>query len=77
MNILLAFGLPSGGEWFIILLIVVLVFGGKKLPELARGLGRSVSEFKRGKEEVEKEATEHPTTTVDTTRPDSDTTKKS
>lgn len=71
MNTVLAFGLPSGGEWLIIFLIVLLVFGGKKLPELARGLGRSVSEFKRGKNEVEKEAHDdaHPTTTVDTSRP--------
>jgi len=38
-------------ELIIILLVVVLLFGAKKLPELARSLGKSVSEFKKGKDE--------------------------
>jgi sec-independent protein translocase protein TatA len=38
-------------ELLIILLIVVLFFGARKLPDLARSLGRSVGEFKKGKEE--------------------------
>jgi len=38
-------------EIIIILLIIVLLFGAKKLPELARGLGRSASEFKKGMKE--------------------------
>jgi len=38
-------------EIIIILLIILLLFGAKKLPELARGLGRSASEFKRGMQE--------------------------
>ena len=46
-------------DWLIILLIVLLFFGGKKIPELARGLGRGVREFKDAaagvKNEVEKE----------------------
>jgi sec-independent protein translocase protein TatA len=46
-------------DWIIILVIVLLFFGGKKLPELARGLGRGVREFKDAasgvKNEVEKE----------------------
>ena len=37
-------------ELMIILVIVLLLFGAQKLPELARGLGKSVSEFKRGPE---------------------------
>lgn len=44
------FGIGSS-ELLIILLIVVLFFGAKKLPDLARSLGRSMGEFKKGKEE--------------------------
>jgi len=36
----------------------MLLFGSSKLPELARGLGRSVGEFKKGKEEIERELRE-------------------
>ena len=41
-------------ELMIILVIVLLLFGAQKLPELARGLGKSVSEFKRGQSEEDK-----------------------
>jgi sec-independent protein translocase protein TatA len=41
-------------ELMIILIIVLLLFGAQKLPELARGLGKSVSEFKRGQSEEDK-----------------------
>ena len=41
-------------EIVIILLIVLILFGGKKLPELARGLGNSVKEFRNASVEVEK-----------------------
>ncbi len=40
-----------GPEWFIVLGILVLLFGAKKLPELARSVGRSSSEFKKGMKE--------------------------
>lgn len=40
--------MPGGPEWIIILVVVALLFGAKKLPELARSLGRSSSEFKKG-----------------------------
>jgi len=49
--------LPAGFEWIIILIIiaVLLLFGPQKLPELARGLGRALGEFRRGKIEVERQ----------------------
>lgn len=44
-----------GWEWIIIALVVLLLFGGKKIPELMRGLGKGVKSFKQGMNEVEKE----------------------
>ena len=51
----LAFGMPGGPEWLVILLIVLLLFGAKKLPQLARGVGKSMGEFKKAKSEFEDE----------------------
>ncbi len=42
------FGMPGGTELFFILLIVLVLFGGAKLPSLMRNLGRSAKEFKAG-----------------------------
>jgi TatA/E family protein of Tat protein translocase len=47
--------MPGGPEMVFILIIVVLLFGAKKLPELARGLGRSLGEFKKARDEFERE----------------------
>jgi sec-independent protein translocase protein TatA len=44
-----------GPDMMVILLIVSLLFGAKKLPELARGMGRAVKEFSAARDEVEKE----------------------
>ena len=52
---LFAIGLPHGMEWFWIALIVILLFGADKLPKLARGLGKSLGEFKKAKDDFEKE----------------------
>lgn len=60
MSLPLALGMPGLGEWIVIGLIVILVFGAKKLPELARGLGQSLGEFKKARDEFEREV--HKTT---------------
>jgi len=52
---LLALGLPSGPDMFIIAVLVLVLFGAKKLPTFARSLGRSMGEFKKAKEEFEHE----------------------
>ncbi|QDF27856.1 Sec-independent protein translocase subunit TatA/TatB [Halarcobacter anaerophilus] len=61
-------GMPGGIEWVIIALVVLLLFGGKKIPELAKGLGSGIKNFKKAvkddeesastekKEEIEKKA---------------------
>lgn len=41
-------GIPGGTEWLIILLIVLVLFGGKKLPELMGGLGKGIRSFRKG-----------------------------
>jgi sec-independent protein translocase protein TatA len=41
----------GGPEWIIILVIILLLFGGSKVPELARSLGKAKTEFKKGMEE--------------------------
>jgi sec-independent protein translocase protein TatA len=50
----LFFGI-NGSEWLIILIIVLLLFGGKKIPELMRGLGKGVKSFKDGVEDAKRE----------------------
>jgi TatA/E family protein of Tat protein translocase len=44
----------AGPDMVVILLIMLLLFGSKKLPELARGMGRAVKEFGAGRDEIEK-----------------------
>lgn len=50
----LAIGMPGGQELLIILFVVLLLFGAKKLPELSRALGKSLGEFKKGQQEGDK-----------------------
>lgn len=48
-------GMP---EMVMIFIVILLLFGAKKLPELARGLGKSMGEFKRARDDFERELTE-------------------
>jgi sec-independent protein translocase protein TatA len=56
MNILaLGIGNLGGPDLFIILLIVLVLFGAKKLPDLARSLGQSMNEFRKAREDIDQE----------------------
>ncbi len=48
MNLSILLGMIGGWQILIIVLVVLLLFGGKKIPELMRGMGRGVKEFKDG-----------------------------
>jgi len=50
-------GMPGGWELFAIILVVVLLFGGKKIPELAKGLGKGIKDFKKAVNEDDTETT--------------------
>lgn len=55
LNTVLLWSAPSGGEWIIILVIALLLFGGRKIPELAKGLGKGIREFNDAKDGLKKE----------------------
>ena len=63
--------LATLSEWHVILalIIVFLLFGGKKLPELARGLGQAIKEFKKGQREITSDDAERPVTHVPPVEP--------
>ena len=48
--------MPSGPEWFIVLAVVLVIFGGSQLPKLAKNLGQAQREFKHGLAESERDA---------------------
>jgi sec-independent protein translocase protein TatA len=55
---MLLIALPGGGEWILIALVILILFGAKKVPEFARGLGRGIREFKDAVKDVKKEVDE-------------------
>ena len=55
---LLGFAMPGGWELVIIVLVIILLFGAKKIPELARGLGKGIREFKDASKEIKSEIEE-------------------
>lgn len=51
--------IPSGFEWiFIVIIVVVLIFGAKKIPDLARGFGKATTEFEKARIEAKRELRE-------------------
>jgi sec-independent protein translocase protein TatA len=54
-NSVLLFEMPGGTEWILIILAVLILFGGRKIPEFMRGLGRGIREFNDAKTNVKKE----------------------
>ena len=60
MNIL-ALGAPGPLEIIVLVLVVVLLFGGRKIPELMKGIGQGMKEFKKATKEEEKEPEEDKT----------------
>ncbi|MCC6761413.1 Sec-independent protein translocase subunit TatA/TatB [Phnomibacter sp. MR] len=51
----LLLSMPGGSEWILIVLAVLILFGGRKIPEFMRGLGRGIREFNDAKSNVKKE----------------------
>jgi len=57
-NNLLFLSMPGGTEWILIVLAVLILFGGRKIPEFMRGLGRGIREFNDAKTNVKREIEE-------------------
>jgi sec-independent protein translocase protein TatA len=50
--------MPGGSEWILIVLAVLILFGGRKIPEFMRGLGKGIREFNDAKQNVKREIEE-------------------
>lgn len=61
-------GFLGGYEWIIILLAIILLFGGKKIPELMKGLGKGIREFKESSKEIADENKKDEKETGDNTK---------
>lgn len=57
-NTLLMISMPGGTEWILIILAILILFGGRKIPEFMRGLGKGIREFNDAKTNVRKEIEE-------------------
>ena len=55
INPLLLTWMPTGGDMIVLLLIIVVLFGGKKIPELAKGLGQGIRQFNEAKDGIKTE----------------------
>ena len=66
MKTLLFLGNFGAGEIIIVALVVLLLFGGKKIPELMKGIGKGVRSFKEGINDIEKDINEAPAPKTET-----------
>ncbi len=55
LNSVFLIAMPGGSEWILIIIVMLLLFGEKKIPELMRGVGKGIREFKDEKDGVKKE----------------------
>ncbi|OJW84405.1 MAG: preprotein translocase [Bacteroidetes bacterium 46-16] len=55
MNPQLLLSMPSGGEWLWVIIAIIVLFGGKKIPELAKGIGKGIREFNDAKDGIKNE----------------------
>ena len=55
MDQMILISMPGGGELIIILVIVLILFGAKRIPEIAAGLGKGIREFKKSLKDVQSE----------------------
>jgi len=55
LNCIFLLAMPGGSEWFLIIIAVLVMFGGKKIPEFMRGLGKGIREFNDAKNNVKDE----------------------
>jgi sec-independent protein translocase protein TatA len=58
LNCIFLISAPGGSEWILIILAVLVLFGGRKIPEFMRGLGRGIREFNDAKNNVKRELEE-------------------
>jgi sec-independent protein translocase protein TatA len=56
MNTMLSIGMPGGWEWIVILVVILLLFGGSRLPQLAKSIGQSKRAFREGLDAEDEEA---------------------
>ena len=68
----LLLSMPGGAEWMWIILAIIILFGGRKIPELAKGIGKGIREFNDAKDgvknEIENEMKKKDNATIDTTK---------
>ncbi len=58
MQSILLFGFPGGSELFVIVFVILLLFGGRKIPELMRGFGKGIREFNTARDAIKDEIKE-------------------